>query len=86
MSMNDRYRNICKAHNHIIKCRTKEAKKVFIPYWGYVVTPSEELLKARIRKCIYKLNKVSKVLDKWARSYYENTMQGLPIQRGRVSQ
>ena len=84
--MNDRYRNVCKAHNHIIKCRTKEAKKVFIQYWGYVVTPSEELLKARIRKCIYKLNKVSKVLDKWARSYYENTMQGLPIQRGRVSQ
>lgn len=84
--MNDRYRNVCKAHDHIIKCRTKEAKKVFIPYRGYVVTPSEELLKARIRKCLYKLNKVSKVLDKWARSYYENTMQGLPIQRGRVSQ
>lgn len=48
--MNDRYRNVCKAHDHIIKCRTKEAKTVFIPYWGYVVTPSEELLKARIRK------------------------------------
>ncbi len=75
MSMNDRYRNVCKAHDHIIKCRTKEA-----------ITPSEELLKARIRKCIYKLNKVSKVLDRWARSYYENTMQGLPIQRGRLSQ
>lgn len=84
--MNDRYRNVCKAHDHIIKCRTKEAKKVFIPYRGYVVTPSEELLKARIRKSLYKLNKVSKVLDQWARSYYENTMQGLPIQRGRVSQ
>ena len=82
--MNDRYRNVCKAHDHIIKCRTKEAKK-FIPYRGYVV-PSEELLKARIRKCLYKLNKVSKVLDQWERSYYENTMQGLPIQRGRVSQ
>ena len=84
--MNDRYRNVCKAHDHIIKCRTKEAKKVFIPYRGYVVTPSEELLKARIRKCLYKLNKVSKVLDQCARSYYENTTQGLPIQRGRVSQ
>ena len=46
----------------------------------------EAYVKARIRKCIYKLNKVSKVLDQWARSYYENTMQGLPIQRGRVSQ
>lgn len=43
--MNDRYRNVCKAHDHIIKCRTKEAKKVFIPYRGYVVTPSEELPK-----------------------------------------
>lgn len=84
--MNDRYRNVCKAHDHIVKCRTKEAKKVFIPYLGYVVTPSEKLLKARIRKCIYKLNKVSKVLGQWARSYYENTMQRLPIQRGRVSQ
>lgn len=84
--MNDRYRNVCKALDHIVKCRTKETKQVFIPYWGYVITPSEELLKARIRKCIYKLNKVSKVLDQWARSYYENTMQGLPIQRGRVSQ
>ena len=81
--MNDRYRNVCKAHDHIVKCRTKEAKKVFIPYWGYVVTPSEELLKARIRRSIYK---GSKVFNQWARSYYETTMQGLPIQRSRVSQ
>lgn len=85
--MNDRYRNVCKAHDHIVKCRSKEAKKVFIPQWGcYVVIPSEKQLKARIRKIIYKLNKVSKVLDQWARSYYENTMQGLPIQRSRMSQ
>ena len=42
--MNDRYRNVCKALDHIVKCRTKEAKQVFIPYWGYVFTPSEELL------------------------------------------
>lgn len=84
--MNDRYRNVCKAHDHNIKCRTKEAKKVFIPDLDYVVTPSEELLKVRIRKFIYKLNKVSKVLDLWVRSYYENTMQGLPIQRSRVSE
>lgn len=39
MSMNDRYRNVCKALDHIAKCRTKEAKTVFIPYWGYGVTP-----------------------------------------------
>lgn len=48
--MNDRYRNVCKALDHIAKCRTKEAKTVFIPYCGYVVIPSDELLKARIRR------------------------------------
>ncbi len=32
--MNDRYRNVCKALDHIVKCRTKEVKQVFIPYWG----------------------------------------------------
>lgn len=69
--MNDRYRNVCKALDHIVKHRTKEAKTVFIPYWGYVVTPSEELLKARIRRSIYKVNKA---FNQWARSYYENTM------------
>lgn len=74
--MNDRYRNVCKALDHIVKCRTKEAKLVFIPYWGYVFTPSEELLKARIRRnpC-----KESKVFYQRVRSYYETTMQGVPI-------
>ena len=48
--MNDRYRNVCKALDHIVKCRTKEAKLVFIPYWGYVFTPSEELLKSKDKK------------------------------------
>ncbi len=56
--MNDRYRNVCKALDHIVKCRTKEAKQVFIPYWGYVFTPSEELLKARIRRNLCKESKV----------------------------
>ena len=81
--MNDRYRNVCKAHDHIIKCRTKEAKRYL--YHNGVTFP-EKLLKARIRKCIYQLNKVRKVLDQWARSYYENTMQGVPIQRSGMSQ
>lgn len=76
MSMNDRYRNVCKALDHIVKCRTKEAKQVFIPYWGYVFTPSEELLKARIRR---NLCKESKVFYQRVRSYYETTMQGVPI-------
>lgn len=74
--MNDRYRNVCKALDHIVKCRTKEAKQVFIPYWGYVFTPSEELLKARIRR---NLCKESKEFYKKVRSYYETTMQGVPI-------
>ena len=76
MSMNDRYRNVCKALDHIVKCRTKEAKQVFIQYWGYVFTPSEELLKARIRR---NLCKESKVFYQRVRSYYETTMQGVPI-------
>ena len=74
--MNDRYRNGCKALDHIAKCRTKEAKTVFIPYCGYVVTPSDELLKARIRR---NLCKESKEFYKKVRSYYETTMQGVPI-------
>lgn len=74
--MNDRYRNVCKALDHIAKCRTKEAKTVFIPYCGYVVTPSDELLKARIRR---NLCKESKEFYKKVRSYYEPTMQGVPI-------
>lgn len=74
--MNDRYRNVCKALDHIVKCRTKEAKLVFIPYWGYVFTPSEELLKARIRRNLYK---ESKAFYQRVRSYYETTMQGVPI-------
>ena len=76
MSRNDRYRNVCKALDHIVKCRTKEAKQVFIPYWGYMFTPSEELLKARIRR---NLCKESKVFYQRVRSYYETTMQGVPI-------
>lgn len=74
--MNDRYRNVCKALDHIVKCRTKEAKTVFIPYCGYVVTHSDELLKARIRR---NLCKESKEFYKKVRSYYETTMQGVPI-------
>ena len=75
--MNDRYRNVCKALDHIVKCRTKEAKLVFIPYWGYMFTPSEELLKARIRR--RNLCKESKSFWQRVRSYYETTMQGVPI-------
>ena len=44
--MNDRYRNVCKAYDHIVKCRTKEGKRIFIPRWGYVIIPSDKLLAA----------------------------------------
>ena len=72
MSMNDRYRNVRKAHDHIVKCRAKESKRVFIPYWGYAFIPSDALLIARIRRDEFKENKE---FNQWARSYYENTMQ-----------
>lgn len=74
--MNDRYRNVCKAHDHIVKGRSKEVIKVFIPHWGYVFASSDALIKARIRRDELKGNKV---FNQWARSYYETTMQGVPI-------
>lgn len=74
--MNDRYRNVCKAHDHIVKCRTKEGKRIFVPRWGYVIIPSDKLLIATIKRNAYKVNRK---FNKWARSYYETTMQGVPI-------
>lgn len=74
--MNDRFRNLLKAHDHIVKGRSKEVRKVFIPHWGYVVVSSDALIKARIRRDELKGNKV---FNQWARSYYETTMQGVPI-------
>lgn len=74
--MNDRFRNLMKAHDHIVKGRSKEVRRVFIPYWGYVFVSSDALIKARIRRDALKGNKV---FNQWARSYYETTMQGVPI-------
>lgn len=74
--MNDRYRNVCKAHDHIVKGHSKEVRKVFIPHWGYVFISSDALIKARIRRDELKENKA---FNQWARSYYETTMQGVPI-------
>lgn len=74
--MNDRYRNARKAHDHIVKCREKERTRVFVPYWGYVFVPSNALFMARVRRDEFKRNKV---FHQWARSYYENTMQGVQI-------
>lgn len=58
MNMNDRYRNVCKAHDHIVKGRSKEVIKTFIPHWGYVFISSDALFKARIRRDELKENKV----------------------------
>lgn len=74
--MNDRFRNLMKAHDHIVKGRSKEVRKVFIPHWGCVFVSSDALIKARIRRDTLKGNKV---FNQWARSYYETTMQGVPI-------
>lgn len=76
MSMNDRYRNVRKAHDHIVKGRSKEVRRVFVPHWEYIFVASDALIKARIRRSIYVGNKV---FNQWARSYYETTMQGVPI-------
>ena len=72
--MNDRYRNVRKAHDHIVKCRAKESTRVFIPYWGYAFIPSDALLIARIDEF-----KENKEFNKLARSYYEDTMQRVPV-------
>ena len=74
--MNDRFRNLLKAHDHIVKGRSKEVRKVFIPHREYVFVSSDALIKARIRRDELKGNKV---FNQWARSYYENTMQGVQI-------
>lgn len=76
MSMNDRFRNIMKAHDHIVKGQSKEVRRVFIPHWGYVFVSSDALIKARIRRDELK---GKKVFNKWARSYYETTMKGVRI-------
>lgn len=74
--MNDRFRNLKKAHDHIVIGRSKEVRKVFIPHWGYVFVSSDALIKARIRRDELKENNV---FNQWARSYYETTMQGVQI-------
>lgn len=74
--MNDRSRNLMKAYDHIIKERSKEVRRVFIPHWGYVFVSSDALIKARIRRDVLK---GTKAFNQWARSYYENTMQGVQV-------
>lgn len=65
--MNDRYRNVCKAHDHIVKCRTKEGKRIFVPRCGYVIIPSDKLLTARIKRNAYKVNRE---FNEWARKLW----------------
>jgi hypothetical protein len=67
MSINDRYRNVCKAHDHIVKCRTKEGKRIFVPRCGYVIIPSDKLLTARIKRNAYKVNRE---FNEWARKLW----------------
>lgn len=76
--MNDRYRNVCKAHDHIVKCRTKEGERIFIPRWGYVVVPSDKLLIARIRRTTYK---GIREFNKWARKLWMYRVEGVSLER-----
>lgn len=76
--MNDRYRNVCKAHDHIVKCRTKEGKRIFIQRWGYVIIPSDKLLAARIKRNAYKVN--SK-FNQWARKLWMYHVEGASLEK-----
>ena len=76
--MNDRYRNVCKAHDHIVKCRTKEGKRIFIPRWGYVIIPSDKLLAARIKRNAYKVN--SK-FNQWTRKLWMYHAEGASLEK-----
>lgn len=78
MNMNDRYRNVCKAHDHIVKCRTKEGKRILIPRWGYVIIPSDKLLVARIKRNVYKGN--SK-FNQWARKLWMYHAKGASLEK-----
>lgn len=48
--MNDRYRNVCKAHDHIVKCRTKEGKRIFIPRWGICGSSIRQITNSKNKK------------------------------------
>lgn len=76
--MNSRYRNVCKAHDHIVKCRTKEGKRIFIPRWGYVIIPSDKLLAARIKRNAYKVNRK---FNQWARKLWMYHAEGASLEK-----
>lgn len=78
MNMNDRYRNVYKAHDHIVKCRTKEGKRIFIPRWGYVIIPSDKLLAARIKRNAYKVNSE---FNQWARKLWMYHVEGASLEK-----
>ena len=76
--MNDRYRNVCKAHDHIVKCRTKEGKRIFIQRWGYVIIHSDKLLAARIKRNAYKVNGK---FNQWARKLWMYHAEGASLEK-----
>lgn len=76
--MNSRFKNVCKAHDHIVKCRTKEGIRIFVPRWGYVIIPSDKLLTARIKRNVYKSN--SK-LNRWGLKRWMYHAEGASLER-----
>lgn len=76
--MNDRYRNVCKAHDHIVKCRTKEGKRIFIPRWGYVINPSDKLQTASIKRNAYKVNRK---FNQWERKLWMYHAEGASLEK-----
>lgn len=67
-----------RAHDHIVKCRTKEGKRIFVPLWGYVIIPSDKLLTARIKRNAYKVN--SK-FNQWARKLWMYHVEGASLEK-----
>lgn len=76
--MNSRFRNVCKAHDHIVKCRTKEGKRIFIPRWGYVIISSDKLLTATIKRNVYKSNRK---FNQWVRKLWMYHAEGASLEK-----
>ena len=76
--MSDRYRNVCKAHDHIVKCRTKEGKRIFVPRCGYVIILFDKLLTARIKRNVYKSNSQ---FNQWARKLWMYHAEGASLEK-----
>lgn len=63
--MNDRFRNLMKAHDHIVKGRSKEVRKVFIPQYGRLGENWKEDIKKGLAECWRVLKRNGTMIFKW---------------------